>query len=277
MKIKRIYNNNVVVIFNKNEDEAIAIGRGIAFQKKPGDILDESKVEKIFYLKDKNIMSKLEYIIKDIPSVYLTISEEIVEMIKKESDIQLNESIYITLTDHISVSLEREKNNIICENPLLMDIKQFYKKEFMFACKSAEIIKKHLDTQISEEEMGFITLHIVNASMNQRADSTLNSIKIVRDIIDIVENCFNISLDKETIRCDRFIRHLQFLVRRLFEEDEKQSEDDFLFTMSHEAYPDALECVSRIDTYINETFHKSITNAEKGYLIYHVLNVLSEH
>lgn len=277
MKIKRIYNNNVVVIFNKNEDEAIAIGRGIAFQKKPGDILDESKVEKIFYLKDKNIMSKLEYIIKDIPSVYLTISEEIVEMIKKESDIQLNESIYITLTDHISVSLEREKNNIICENPLLMEIKQFYKKEFMLACRSAEIIKKHLDTQISEEEMGFITLHIVNASMNQRADSTLNSIKIVRDIIDIVESCFNIKLDKETIRYDRFIRHLQFLVRRLFEEDEKQSEDDFLYTMSHEAYPEALNCVNRIDTYINDTFHKSITNAEKGYLIYHVMNVLSEH
>lgn len=276
MEVVRIYNNNVVVTYNVDGEEAIAIGKGLAFQKRPGDTLEEDKIEKIFLLKDKTIMSKLEKLVQDIPSVYLTISEEIVQMIHNLSDIKVNENIYITLTDHISASLEREKNNIICENPLLMEIKQFYKEEFKLAKMSAEIIKKHVNIQISEEEMGFITLHIVNASMNQRADNTLKGIKLVRDIIQIVEKFFEVPIDKESLRYDRFIRHLQFLARRLLEEDTGKSEDDFLYTLGRTSYPNAFACAEEISTYIGKTYKKTITNAEKGYLVYHIINVLNE-
>lgn len=276
MEIVRIYNNNVVVTYNVDGEEAIAIGRGLAFQKKPGDTLDEAKIEKIFLLKDKTIMSKLEKLVQDIPSVYLTISEEIVHMIHVSSDIKVNENIYITLTDHISASLEREKNNIICENPLLMEIKQFYKKEFELAKMSAEIIKRHVNIQISEEEMGFITLHIVNASMNQRADNTLKSIQLIRDIIQIAERFFDITMDKESLRYDRFIRHLQFLARRLLEEEILKPEDDFLYTLGRTSYPKAFACAEEISTYIKLNYKKQITNAEKGYLVYHIINVLNE-
>lgn len=276
MEIVRIYNNNVVVTYNVDGEEAIAIGRGLAFQKKPGDTLDEEKIEKIFLLKDKTIMSKLEKLVQDIPSVYLTISEEIVHMIHVSSDIKVNENIYITLTDHISASLEREKNNIICENPLLLEIKQFYKKEFELAKMSAEIIKRHVNIQISEEEMGFITLHIVNASMNQRADNTLKSIQLIRDIIQIAERFFDITIDKESLRYDRFIRHLQFLARRLLEEEILKPEDDFLYTLGRTSYPKAFACAEEISTYIKSNYKKQITNAEKGYLVYHIINVLNE-
>lgn len=276
MNIVRIYNNNVAVIENPDGEEAIAIGRGLAFQKKPGDSLDETKMEKIFVLRDKAVMSKLEKLVQDIPSVYLTISEEIVEMIRSESDLSINENIYITLTDHISISLEREKNNIICENPFLTEIKQFYKREFALGKKSAAIIKHHMNTQISEEEIGFITLHIVNASMDQRANTTLKSIQMVRDIINIVESTFQISLKRETLRYDRFIRHLQFLSRRLLIEMEPQSEDDLFYTMGRASYPEAFACAEEIGTHIKKTWKKDISNAEKGYLVYHIMNVLMD-
>ena len=51
MEIKRIYNNNVVVAVNGADGpEMIAIGKGLAFQKKPGDSIEQEKVEKIFTL-----------------------------------------------------------------------------------------------------------------------------------------------------------------------------------------------------------------------------------
>ena len=60
MQIKRIYNNNVVMVKSDgNEEEMIVIGRGLAFQKKAGDKLDNEKVEKIFTLKDKNVLNRL--------------------------------------------------------------------------------------------------------------------------------------------------------------------------------------------------------------------------
>lgn len=151
MEIKRIYNNNVVVAVNGADGpEMIAIGKGLAFQKKPGDSIEQEKVEKIFTLEDSGVMTRLEKLVKDIPSVYLSISEEVVEMIRRDSDLKISEDLYITLTDHISMSLEREKNHVICENPLLLEIRQFYKEEFMLARKAGEIIWKKMGIRISE-------------------------------------------------------------------------------------------------------------------------------
>ena len=84
-------------------------------------------------------------------------------MINRESDLKLSENIYITLTDHISMSLEREKKGVVLKNPFLLEIKQFYKQEYALARQAAGIIKKHLGLDVSDDEVGTITLHIVNA------------------------------------------------------------------------------------------------------------------
>lgn len=276
MQIKRIYNNNVVMVkSDDSEEEMIVIGRGLAFQKRAGDILDNEKIEKIFTLKDKNVLNRLEKLIREIPSIYLTIAEEIVEMLRTESTLEINENIYITLTDHISMSLEREKNHIVCENPLLLEIKQFYKKEFALSRKAAQIIHNHMDIWISEEEMGFITLHIVNASMKQRSDILINSIQMIRDILQIAQNIMQIEVDKSSLQYDRFVRHLQFFSRRVLSEYEEQFEDNFLDVLGREEYPKEFDCVDQIAAYIEKTYHKKITEAEKGYLAYHVIIIFS--
>ena len=142
MEIIRIYNNNVIVTHDEDGQEMIAIGKGLAFTKKPGETVDTEKIEKLFTLKDKVVMGRLEQLVKDMPSIYLEICEEIVRMLEEKLDTKLNESIYLTLTDHISLSLERERDGIVCENPLLVDIKHFYKREFGLAKDAAVIIER---------------------------------------------------------------------------------------------------------------------------------------
>lgn len=210
MEIIRIYNNNVAVVRGDDGKEMIVIGKGLVFQKHAGDLVDETRVEKCFTLQNPRVMTKLEQLIKDMPSIYLSISEEIVEMIRSESDLKLSENIYITLTDHISMSLEREKKGVILGNPFLIEIKQFYKKEFKLAEKAADIIKKHLGLDISEDEIGTITLHIVNASMNQNLENTVKATRMIQDILNIVQECSECRFDEESLAYSRFVRHLQF-------------------------------------------------------------------
>ena len=52
MKIGKILNNNVVVIFEEGRTEKIVMGRGIAFGKKVGDTIDEEKIDKTFLLEN---------------------------------------------------------------------------------------------------------------------------------------------------------------------------------------------------------------------------------
>lgn len=65
--------------------------------------------------------------------------------------------------------------------------------------------------QMSEEEQGFITLHIVNATMPQRSDRLIVSVQLVRDVLAIVSEHYATTLDVTSLPYERFVRHLQFL------------------------------------------------------------------
>ena len=48
MNIVKVLNNNVVLSMDENQEDVIVLGNGIAFQKKYGDQIDASKIERIF-------------------------------------------------------------------------------------------------------------------------------------------------------------------------------------------------------------------------------------
>ena len=222
MNIKRIYNNNVVMVEKENGEEMIVLGKGLAFGKKVGETIEEEQIEKIFTLAEKSVGNRLAKLVSEIPAIYLTIAEEIVSMIREKSDLTLDDNIYITLTDHISMSLEREKNQIVLHNPMLMEIRQFYKKEFALAREAAKIVYRHMGIHISEDEMGFITLHIVNATLNQRADKLILSLQMIGEIIKLVQEHFCVQLDQKSVFYERFLRHLQFFAKRILYDNDKQ-------------------------------------------------------
>ena len=275
MRIKRIYNNNVVMVEDQKSEEMIVIGKGLAFGKKAGEFLEEDRIEKVFTLAEKSIGNRLAKLVQEIPIIYLSIAEEIVAMLREKSDLNLDDNIYITLTDHISMSLEREKNKVVFQNPLLMEIQQFYKKEFALSKEAAKIIDKHMGIHISEDEMGFITLHIVNANLNQRADQLIVSLQLISEIIRIVQNHYGVVLNHDSLLYERFMRHLQFFARRVLDKDGKQLEDVSVFQLAQQEYPEAFQCVERIGDYIQKSYHKKVTDSEKRYLIYHIITLIS--
>lgn len=273
MYIKRVYNNNVVMVDDAGT-ERIAVGKGIAFGRKRGDVLDSASFEKVFTLDDPTQLSRLERLIKGIPSEYLLIAEDIVSMLRRESASVIDDNVLIALTDHISMALEREQAGIICDNPLLFEIKRFYGREFELALKAREIIRGHLGIEISEAEVGFIALHIVNATMKQRADHLMLSIKMINGILNTVAETFGLTYDEGSVQYERFLRHLQFFSQRVLDKSIAQSEDTFLFHLGKDQYPDALECIERIGAHIEQEYGCVVSDAEKGYLVYHIANLV---
>lgn len=195
MVIKRIYNNNVAMVEDEGV-ERIAIGRGITFGRSRGDELDTSAVEKVFTLDDPDSLNRLERLIKGIPSEYLSVAEDIVAMLRAELGSDVDDNVLIALTDHISMAIERERAEVPCDNPLLMETRRFYKKEFALALRAQDIIEDRLGIRVSEGEVGFITLHIVNATMRQRADHLMLSISMINEILGIVAEAFDLVYDK---------------------------------------------------------------------------------
>ena len=163
MKIDKIINNNLIRTFDNNGKEILLMGCGLGFQKKIGDTIDRSKIEKIYAIENKSDSNKLMTLLSEIPLEYIQVSNEIISYAKYSLGKRLNDNIYISLTDHISFAIERYKQGLNFKNALLWEIKRFYNHEFLIGKEALTIIKKRLDIMLSEDEAASIALHIVNA------------------------------------------------------------------------------------------------------------------
>ena len=118
MKAKRVYNNNVVLSQNKNGKELVLVGRGLAYGLNKGDNIDESKVEKRFELKE-TVNNKFKELIQDVPIDDILICEEVISYIKSNNDKEIDDSIYVTLTDHIINMVDRIKKGIDFDSTII--------------------------------------------------------------------------------------------------------------------------------------------------------------
>lgn len=53
LKIIKIFNNNSIAALSDELGDIILTGSGIGFQKKIGDLVDESRIEKTYIFKEK--------------------------------------------------------------------------------------------------------------------------------------------------------------------------------------------------------------------------------
>lgn len=277
MLIYKVLNNNAVTII-KNEKECVVMGRGIAFQKKKGDLIDESKINKVFVLDSKSNTDKLINLISEIPIEYIQVAEEIVNYAEETLDKKLNETIYLTLTDHINFAVTRYKENIMLRSSILWEIKKFYKDEFMVALKALEIIKERIGIAFLEDEAASIALHLVNGQLNKDSNilEVTDMMNVIQEVLNIVKYSLNIELDEDTLNYYRFVVHLKLFAERIFKNTYYKDTDDDLYNLIVNKYPKAYECSKKIKEFITKKYGNDITKEEVLYLTIHIQRVIKE-
>ncbi|NMD70060.1 PRD domain-containing protein [Bacillus sp. DNRA2] len=212
MKITKILNNNAVVVIDGNE-EKIAIGAGVAFQKSRNDIVNPQKIEKLFVLKENE---KLGQLLSRIPGEHFIISEQIISYAEEFLGTQLNEHIHIVLTDHISFAIERERDGIHIKNKLLQEIKILYPKEYEVGIWAIGHIKKALNIEMPVDEAAFIALHIHTMKLKGGdLRQTVRQTTIIRDMVHRIMEFMNIKVNEDDLSYQRLITHLRFALTRV--------------------------------------------------------------
>lgn len=272
VKIHKIINNNVILIIDENGNEVVAMGRGIAFKKKAGEMIEESLIDKRFYQSDKSINDKFKQIVTIIPPEYIELADDIVQYAKISTNKKFSDSLYISLSDHIHASISRHLEGIQLKNPILWEIKRFYEPEFEVGLKALEMIEERFKVKLPEDEAGFITLHIVDAQLdNCNIDSVYEITKVIQDIQNIVRYFFRIEFDTKSVHYYRFITHIRFFAQRLVTRTTyADDQDDSLFDLLKNKYKNSYKCVLKIEEYIRKNFDYEISNDEKLYLMVHI-------
>ncbi|MEF2574558.1 MAG: CAT RNA binding domain-containing protein, partial [Eisenbergiella sp.] len=90
MKIQKVINNNVISALDENGQEIVAMGRGIGFQKKAGEEMPESAVEKVFRLESPDLLERFKQVLANMPLECIQISDRIISYAKERLSMRLN-------------------------------------------------------------------------------------------------------------------------------------------------------------------------------------------
>lgn len=272
MKIVKVLNNNVVLSVNEKNEDVIVLGAGIAFQKKHGDPIEESKIERVFTQQVPELTAKFQKMLSSIPMEYLELTEQIIMNAKLKLNHDFNDNLYISLMDHINFTIQRYHEGMLIENRLLLETKMLYKDEFEAGKEAVDLINEHFNVDLPEDEAAFIALHFVNASSGGTMQDTMKQTHIVQDTLTIVKNFFKMDFQEDSIAYYRLVTHLKFFAQRITTKKiQIQSSGDVqLLEIVKLKYKDSYECANRIAKFINLEFGYPVTEEEKLYLTIHI-------
>lgn len=276
MKVIKVINNNLVRTYDENGKEVLAMGCGLGFKKSPGDEIDPDKIEKLYTSNDKTNSNQLVKILEKIPFEHIQVTNEIINFAKASLGKKLNDNICISLTDHINFAIERYNNGIELKNALLWEIKKFYNHEYLIGKEALDIIKRRLGIQLSEDEAGFIALHLVNASMDEISmQKATDMAKMMQQIVNIVKYHFNMELDEYSVHYERFITHVKFFAQRVLSGTVIRDQDKQFLAILKEQCKEEYACTQKVKEFIKQEYGCDLTEDEMIYLTVHIKRITS--
>lgn len=254
------------------------MGKGIGFSKKIGDLIDESKVQKIFVLEDDKKNNQLINLLEDIPEEYFELSQMIIQRASQKLGKDLADSIYLSLTDHLYMAIARYREGLHLKNKLLFEIENFYPDEFSLGLDALNIIESLFSVKMSEDEAGFIAMHIVVSENGDDIEDFYKSTKLVQSILNIVKFFFKVNFNVESFYYQRFLRHLRFFSLRILsgKDQKKLSLKNDLLPLIKDRYVEAYQCTLKIKDFVDSSFNYVLDDEEILYLTIHISQVIND-
>jgi len=267
--IEKVLNNNVLIAEHPSYEEVVVIGKGIGFNRKRGDYIDTDVVEKLFVLENEKEQENYIKLLPFIDNEFLEVIISAMDLIKQRTHSTLNEHIHVALTDHLMFALTRASQGMEMKNPFLVETKALYRHEFEIAKEVVELIKEKTGIDLPIGEVGFIALHIHSAVTNRNLSDVNQYSQLVSRLVEMVEEQFEIEIDKESIDYMRLVRHLRFAIERVVK-GEKVEEPEKIASLLKEEYPVCYNLSWKLIKVMQQTLKMKVFDAEAVYLTMHL-------
>lgn len=268
MKIIKKINNNVAIALDGRGKELIVFGKGIGFPKIPYELTDLSKVERTFY----DIEPQYYGLLQELPEDIIRVASKMVLRIKNQVAKNLNPNLVFILADHINFAVERARKGLDISLPYSYELEYEQPGITKLAAFFVKNIRKRYQVFLPKGEITSITMHILNAmeGTSGKVDEKESSGVIIRKVTEIIEEHFDIQIDKESFNYFRFKNHMKYFVDRKSRKEEFTDQNQELYDSMRKSHPETYECVLKINEYITEIFHERCSSEEMLYFIIHV-------
>lgn len=272
-RVKKVLNHNALIgIHFETNKEYLLMGKGIGFGRKVTERIKTREEDTIYSLQEMTERGDASKLAATINPVYLEIANEILNQAEKEFD-TIDRNVLFPLADHIEFAVKRIISDKQISNPLTDDIRVLFYKEFKVACLAKEILKKHLDIEIDDDEIGYIALHIHSAIQDEKVSQAMMIARVVRECITLVEEAVGKPINVTTLSYNRLMNHVRNMVARVMNDEPlKLSMNDYMSVK----FPEAFAMAEYICGEVEKMLKRPLSDAEIGYLAMHIERVTTD-
>lgn len=269
--IKVLNNNGILVYHNETGRELILMGNGVGFGKKPTQQIEDMPGAKVYSLVTRQKQQSVLKVVNGIQPGFIEAAGRIIEEAEKVFS-EVNHEILLPMADHIALAAKRSKENRQIPNPFTPDIRVLFSKEYTVAMRGRDIIREMMGYEISDDEVGFLTLHIHAGLSDEQVSVTLDTTRIINEGIRMIEKGFSRKLQEDSLAYTRLMSHLYYMVARTRNgESTKVDFNDFIFTN----YPETGRVAEMVCSYMGNELKKPVAKEEIGFLAIHIQRVIS--
>lgn len=278
MKVIQSLNQNALLVSNDNKEEIVALGRGIGFGKKKGDIIDSKGISRIFTVQSNANEKRILETLKSIDDEIFVISDDVVDLAEKLLDKKLNETFIFTIAKHIQFAIERDRENPIEYSPFEYQLRYLYPNEYRVSEEVIEFINRKYHLNMKTQEISFFTLHFVNGMIDSEDfNDILKLSELLNKIISFIDDESGNRLKRDSVDYSRFIVHLRyFLIRMLSKSQENKSDPRMteLLTITKEMYLEETILLEKLKAKLLSDNELSFGVDEDLYLLLHLVRIL---
>ncbi|WP_237188353.1 PRD domain-containing protein [Rothia nasimurium] len=272
LRISRIYNNNVALARSYSGEEMVVIGRGLAFGKRKGDMLDPTLIEQTFVPEQGTSDENLAWSLAKIPSEILAVATELEALVKAEG-ITVAHSFVVPVADHVNFAVERARNSLEVDYPLALEVRQLYPQEVRFGERALQLIRERLGVDLPEIEAIPLAMHLVNSQFESTGMAgTYRMTEIFAEIFEVIGAGFGGPMDRSLMSAARFVTHLRYLFVRA---SAAQAADPgtgvpLLLESMKDAHPKAFAVAVKVKLVLENHLGQVLTDDELTYLTIHI-------
>lgn len=269
--IKVLNNNGILVYHNETGREMILLGNGVGFGRRPTEQIDQIRGAKVYSLVTRQKQQSVLKAVNGIRPEYIEAAGRIIDEAEKVFQ-QMNRDILLPMADHIALAAKRARENRQIPNPFTPDIRVLFAKEFAVAVKGREIIRELTGYDITDDEVGFITLHIHAGLCDEQVSVALDTTRIINEGIAIIEEAFGQKFDTDSLAYTRLMSHLYYMVARTRNGESTNADfNDFIFSN----YPRTGQVAQAVCQHLGKELKKPVAKEETGFLAIHIQRVIS--
>lgn len=271
MRLQKAFNNNIALVLDDQGHEAVVVGPGVSFQKRPGDLVDPARVERTFRTAATGKAEQLQALFDQIPVDDIATADEVIDLAREVLGPQIDQRLLIPLADHISFALQREREGTAIAYPLAWEITHLYPQEVMLARRALDLIERRSGIRLPDVEAVPLALHFVNAQFDStNLTKAIQMTETFGLILDLIRYEYLVQIDESSLDATRFITHLRYLFLRR-ERGTQVTDDLSSVEASVKATdPKAYQCATRVKQLLTDRLDWSISQEEVLFLALHI-------